>query len=154
MVTLNFLLPAPLTEHDKETYDTVLKKQVYYYGLENFFCLLTSDWPTKTLLDGAHLFEIDTVLAEYESRILTHTPVIDPTTNAEMPESIFAGQRAYDEYEKCDIALSRLVIESLILEAFGKTIKTCFSHHNKFDTLPGQVYFVMILDALQHICHY
>ena len=31
--------------------------------------------------------------------------------------------------------------------AFCETIKTCFSHYEDFDDLPGQVNFMMILDS-------
>ena len=98
-------------------------------------------------MDGAHLFELDTVLAEYESHTLTHTPVINPTTSLETPESLLASQQAYDVYKKFDIALSSLVVESSMSESFHETIKTCFSHYDNFVWLSSQVYFMMILDA-------
>ena len=68
-------------------------------------------------------------------------------TTVESPESISSRLRAYDEYEKYDIAFSRLVIEALISPAYRETVKTRFSHHKDFTDLPGQIYFMMVLSA-------
>ena len=36
---------------------------------------------------------------------------------------------------------------SLLSASFREVIKTRFSHYKKFEELPGQIYFMMILDA-------
>ena len=45
------------------------------------------------------------------------------------------------------MALSRLLVESLVSAIYCETIKTRFSHRSNFDDLPGSVYFMMVLEA-------
>ena len=50
-------------------------------------------------------------------------------------------------YEQYTTTLSRLLVESLISPTYRETIKTRFSTCDNYDDLPGQVYFVMVLEA-------
>ena len=63
-------------------------------------------------------------------------------------ESIQDRFRTYDAYEKLlDVAFSCLLVESLVSPDFRDTVKHRFSHVIDFESLPGQIYFMMILDA-------
>lgn len=134
------------TEYDKEEFLTALREQVNYYGLQNFYAMPDEDGKMRNLIVDSHLFDLESVKDEYESRLLRPTPVLD-ANQQETPDSIQARFKTYDEYERYDWALSQLVIESLISTPFRETIKTRFSHYDDFDDLPGQVYFMMVLDA-------
>ena len=70
--------PDCATEYDKEEFLTCLKEQVsYYYGLQIFFAMPTSDGTMYNLLSFSHLFELQNVIEEYESRIVQHDPVLE-----------------------------------------------------------------------------
>ena len=102
-----------------------------------------------SLLTDSHAFSLKEVTTEFESR-LTEPASVSVTTNGtevETRDSVQARHRAYDEYEIYDISLSRLVVESLLSSSFLHEIQTRFSHVSGFDDLPGQVYFMMILDV-------
>ena len=102
-----------------------------------------------SLLTDSHFFSLKEVTTEFESRLIEPAPVYVTTngTDVETRDSIQARHRAHDEYEIYDISLSRLVVESLLSSSFRHEIQTRFSHVSGFDDLPGQVYFMMILDA-------
>ena len=53
----------------------------------------------------------------------------------------------YDQYEFDEIELSRIVVNSLLTEAFHDTIRTRFGHLADFDCLPGSCVFMMALEA-------
>ena len=65
------------------------------------------------LVKNVHLFTIDSVTQEHESRLI-EPPVVNDSSVAETSDSIQARFRCYDEFEKYDFSLSRLAIESLI----------------------------------------
>ena len=105
-----------------------------------------------SLVEDAHLFSMSQVRDEYDTRMVRPSAVfeIDFTgalTATETSTSKLIRKKAYDEYERYDIALSRLIVESLLSPSYRETIKTRFSHHDSFEELPGQVYFMMVLDA-------
>jgi hypothetical protein len=43
--------------------------------------------------------------------------------------------------------LSRLIVESLLTQAFREKLEIRFSHYNNFDELPGRIIFMMTLDT-------
>jgi len=97
------------------------------------------------VISDHHLFTIAGVTAEYESRQVEPAPVL--VAAVETLESIQDRFRTYDAYEKLDVAFSRLVVEALVSPDFRDTVKHRFSHVVNFESLPGQIYFMMILDA-------
>ena len=132
-------------EYDKDGFVTALEEQVAFYGLHNLFSIPDSNGLMHSLVQDCHLFDLKGVIAELNSRMQMPSAVflldVDGNdTTTETPESISARLRAYDEYEKYDIAFSRLVIEALISHTYRETVKTRFSHHTDFTELPGQIY--------------
>ena len=73
----------------------------------------------------------------------------DAASGNETPASFVKRFREYDTYELDDIVFSRLVVESCISARLRVEVETRFSHMNDFDDLPGQVYFMLVLDT----CH-
>eukprot|EP00979_Chaetoceros_neogracilis_P007259 scaffold1521_cov271-Chaetoceros_neogracile.AAC.67 len=115
--------PDCTTEYDKEEFLTALKEQVNYYGLHNFFAMPATDGTMHNLLSSSHLFELEDVLTEYNSRVIQNDPVVDAVSLIETDVSIAACFRQYDVFELFDQALSRLVVESLLSTSFREVIK-------------------------------
>ena len=65
----------------------------------------------------------------------------------ETAESVKACFRAYDSYELYDMALSRLAIEALLTARLRDEIRTRYSHISEFEDLPGNIYFMMLLET-------
>ena len=101
----------------------------------------------KNLVDEPHSFTLDEVIAEYESRMADEPFPIKDQNGDELPSSIIARFKCYDEYELCDLALSRLAIEALISSTLRDKIQVRFGHHSEFDDFPGQIYFIMVLEV-------
>ena len=106
----------------------------------------TSDGMMYNLLSFLHLFEVQNMIEECEFCVVQHDPVLD-TNDEEIVILVTVQFRQYDVFELFDRALSRLVDESLLSALFREVIKTRFSHYKNFKELPGQICFMMILDA-------
>ena len=135
------------TELDKDEFIKSLKDKVSYYGLQTFFYLPGSNGTMLSLLDHAHSFSLQDVIAEFQDRSRTPKTEFEPDLITETKLSIASRLKSYDEYEQYDFALSRLVVESIVTTSFRRKVETRFSHEDDFDDLPGQVYFMMILEA-------
>ena len=115
-------------ELDKMDFIRSLDTTVSRFGLESFFHLpLTGEM--KYLIDDSHHFTIQDVMDEHSSRLATTGTF-----------------KEYDDYERFDIYLSRLAVEALISSALEGKIRIRYGHYDNFKRLPGQVYFMMILD--------
>ena len=102
-----------------------------------------------SLVEDAHIFSMSQVRDEYDTRMVQPSAIfeIDSTgaiTTTETSTSKLIRKKAYDKYERYDIAILRLIVESLLSPSYRETINTRFSH---FEELLGQVYFMMVLDA-------
>ena len=137
-----------VTKAESNELDTAVKDQVSFYGLQNFFYLPGPDGVMTSLLGDTHSFTLHNVLDEYRARLITPEK-ITKEDGTETKESALARYRAYDEFELYDIALSRLAIEALITAPLREKVAIRFSHIDDFEDLPGQIYFMMILD----VCH-
>ena len=133
---------------DKETFFTAVKDTVRFHGLQSFFHLPNADGVMTFLLAESHGFTVDDVIAEHESRCqVPPAAVIDPITLLETSASIVSRSKCYDVYETEDLAFTRLCIEALLTSALRETLSIRFSHHPGYDDLPGQVLFMMTLEA-------
>ena len=133
-----------LKELDKEQFLDAVKEHVTYYGLQSFFCLPHAG-KMRSLIDNLHLFTLEDVQLEYESRLIEPSIVLDATGISETPDSRNARFRSFDKYELCDRSLSRLAVDSLVTVAFHRIIAVRFSHVEIFDLLPGQTYLTIVL---------
>ena len=86
----------------------------------------------KSLIINSCLFKLDSIIKEYESRLIKIDPVLEDN-NLETQESIQARFREYDAYKFFDRYLSHLVIESLVSPSFCKFVNTRFSQYEKFE---------------------
>ena len=57
------------------------------------------------------------------------------------------SHKEYDDYERADVYLSRLAVESLMTSALDAKVLIRYEHYEDFEDLPGQVYFMMVLDV-------
>ena len=117
-----------------------------YYGLRTVFTVPTAYGMMKNLILDSHIFELDDIIKEYESRLINPNPVLE-YDHREAQESMQAQLCAYGAYGFFDTALSSLVIESLVMTIFCEVIKTCFSHYEDFNNFNIQSYFMIILDV-------
>ena len=115
-----------VTEYNKEAFLQYLREQVSYYVLQMFFFIPTSDKTMNNLALNYYLFEIDTIINKYESRLINPDTVLKEN-NHETQESIQHLFCANDVYKLFDKALSHLVIEFLLLTSFSEFIKRHFS---------------------------
>ena len=107
---LNESLPS--TEMNKEQFFQAVSNNINFYGLQTFF-YLPFDGKMRYLVKNIHLFTIDSVTQEHESRLIKPF-VINDSNGTETFASTQARFRCYDEFEKYDFSLSRLAIKSLI----------------------------------------
>ena len=115
-------------EYDKEGFITALEEQISFYGLQNLFSIPDSNGVMRSLVQDSHLFDLKGVIIEFDSRMESPVPLFlqdsqGNDTDVESPESVSSRLRAYDDYEKYDIAFSRLVIEALISPTYRETVK-------------------------------
>ena len=97
----------------------------------------------KNLIDELHSLTLTEVIVVYESHIADEpSPIIDKYGD-DHPDSIITRFKCHDDYELCNIALSRLVIEALISSTLINKIQVRFGYHSEFDGFPGQIYFIM-----------
>ena len=100
----------------------------------------------RNLVKNTHLFTLEDVINEHDSRLTEPSAIVD-LNGTETEESVLARHRAYDCYELYDMALSRLAIEALLTARLCDEIRTRFSHVADFEDLPGNIYFMMILET-------
>ena len=107
------------------------------------------------LLEHSHAFDYTQVLAEHNSQMI-ETVLLDaagdPVSTSGLAPTAASVQLAikdYDFYEKGDRALSRLAVESCVSPRLRQEIRTQFGHLRGFNSFPGQVYFMLVLD----VCH-
>ena len=121
---------------------------VEHFGLDTFFYLPDSNGTMNYLPKDPHTFTLATVLAEHKSRVTEPTPILG-ASNVETLESIIARFKCYSTYEKCDWFLSHLAIETLVYPDLRVEVVVQFSHTSSFKKLPGNIYFMMVLE----VCH-
>ena len=105
----------------KERFFALLKKRVTEYGQQTFYWLRDSDGKVVDLFEHSHRFKLETKIAEHvrctSKTNLTH--------------------EAYDEVERDEVELSRMVVEYLLTETFMEKMDIRFGHGEGFKRLPG-----------------
>jgi hypothetical protein len=135
------------TELDKNHFLKRLERLVDTYGFQGFFYMRsTTDGNMVSLLSHSHLFTLKEVIEEHRSRQESHVPIYDSNGN-ETVESLTAAYGKYDAYDRLDCRISRLAVESIIGHSLQEDIETRYSHLHDFHSLPGNVYFMMALEA-------
>lgn len=134
-------------ELDKEQFVAALKDKVKFHGVQTFFYMPNSQGKMTSLLTDYHVFTVDEVINEHEERQLPEGAPINDRNGEELSVSVKARFRCYDDFEFDDIALSRLIVESLLTQSFREKLEVRFSHYDSFEELPGSIIFMMTLDT-------
>ena len=116
------------------------------HGQQTFYAITYQD-KVVLLFEYYHKFTVKDVIAHHEFRCEEPDPEVDPITNLETEESIQLRLELYNNYEFDNFGLSRLVVESLLSTNLMDKIATKFGNDPEFKTYPGQVLFLMALDA-------
>ena len=87
------------------------------------------------------------MIANHKLRSNGPLPELDLTINFETETSQQLQFEAYNVYEFDDFGLSRLVVKLLLSPTFMDKIVTKFGNDPEFEIYPGQVLFMMDLDA-------
>ena len=108
----------------------------------------TADGTMNNRVLNYHLSKLDTIIMEYESRLIRPNTVLkDNNCETEVPNH--PQFRAYEAYKHFYRSVSYLVIdiEYFLLPSFREVIKTVLSNYEGFENFPGQVYFIVTLDT-------
>jgi len=119
------------TEIGKERFLTLLGRRVEEHGQETFYYAKNANDEVVNIIDHSHNFTVDMIVSEYEMRAN-----FDNTNN-----------EAFDEFEMRDIALSRLVVESLLTSTFYEKMLIRYGHRPDFKLLPGSGLLMMALES-------
>ena len=146
-------IDRPTDEMNKDEFVQEIRASVRKFGLESFFCLPDRSGKMKFLVTSSHLFTLEDVLDEHASRLEDEPQAIVDANGTETRDSVLARFKKYDDFERCDLSLSRLVVENLVGPELRQKIFNRFDHREDFDYLPGQVYFMMVLDVTHASVH-
>jgi hypothetical protein len=124
-------LSGSVTELGKDRFLTLLARRVEEHGQETFYYAKNSYDEVVNIITHAHNFSLDMIVTEFENR--------------SNPEN--SNYEAFDEHELRDIALSRLVVESLLASTFYEKIAIRHGHCDDFKLLPGSGLLMMALET-------
>jgi hypothetical protein len=100
-------------------------------------------------VEDHHLVDLMTVLHKHTSRLVKPAVVNDANGN-KTDDSAKASHKCYDDYEQRDMPLTQLSLWLLLMDTINETVNAHhFTMDHDFKCIPGQVMFMMILDA----CH-
>ena len=134
------------TELDKEKIIEAVKKNIHLFELHTWYYIQGPDGTMLNLCDDYHTFNLEKVISNCKERCAEPVPDRDASGD-ETPASLKIRFKCYDEFY--DRGFSRLAVESCVSVTLKEKIKVRFSYEPDFDILPGQVYFMMVLEA----CH-
>ena len=92
-------------ELDKEEFLLAVDEAIMSYGLQTFFYLPDQTGTIKYLAEEPHMFTIDQIMVEHDSRMIEPAPLLDDN-DEETVDSISARFKCYYKYERFDISLS------------------------------------------------
>jgi hypothetical protein len=97
---------------------------------QQVFYAIEKDGTISNLLRSLHLFTVEEVIASYVMRL----------------DSNSTDASQYDSFERDDIDMTRLAVESRFTEKIRDAIRTRYDHDPAFYDYPGPVLFMMALD--------
>jgi hypothetical protein len=116
-------------ELDKDQFVRTIEQLTREHGQQVFYAI-EKDGTIHNLLRSPHLFIVEEVIASHMMRLDTNS------TDASK----------YDSFEKDDIDMTRLAVESRLTEKIRDAIRTRYDHDPAFYDYPGPVLFMMALD--------
>ena len=131
---------------EKEAFVKQLRKKVRLHGQQSLYTI-TYQGRVVNLFEHHHKFTVEEVIEQYETRCDEPDPEYDPDTNLETQTSVQLRFEAYDNFEFDEFGLSRLVVESLVAPSLMEQISTKYGNDEEYESYPGQILFMMALDA-------
>jgi hypothetical protein len=134
-----YLKPNPhlsATEMGKDRFITLLARKVEDLGQETFYHVKNDAGNVVDLFKYSHNFTIDHVVKEFEDRQMVNHP------------------GAFNNCKLDEVAMSRLVVESLITSSFYEKVIIRFGHRKDFKDLPGSILFLMALETCNSLVSY
>jgi hypothetical protein len=116
-------------ELDKDQFVRTIEQLTREHGQQVFY-VIERDGTIHDLLRSPHLFIVEDVIDSHMMRLDTNS------TDASK----------YDSFERDDIDMTRLAVESRLTEKIRDAICTRYDHDPAFYDYPGPVLFVMALD--------
>jgi hypothetical protein len=113
----------------KDQFVSTIEQLTREHGQQLFYAI-EKDGTIHNLLRSPHLFTVEEVIASHMMRLDTNS------TDASK----------YDSFEKDDIDMTRLAVESRLTEKIRDAIHTRYDHDPAFYDYPGPVLFIMALD--------
>jgi hypothetical protein len=132
-IKFNGKLEAPagnLTEIGKERFVQLLQRRVIEHGQQTFYHVRDIDGKVVNLFENSHRFKLEAIVDEHNRRV-----------------AVGNAHELYDQYERDEIELSRMVVDSLPTESFQEKLVVRYGHRDDFETLPGSCLFMMALEA-------
>ena len=121
---------SSVTEMGKERFLTLLQRRVEEHGQQTFYFFKDPHDTVVNLFDEVHNFTLDMVVTEFHFR-----------------NDFSIDHSAFDSYERDEIMLSRLVVESYLSTSFFEKILVRYGHRQDFKTLSGACLLVMALET-------
>ena len=132
-------------ELDKDSFVKQLKKKIKLHGQQSLYAIMHNT-QVLNLLDHHHKFTVEEVIDQFELRCDQPPRELDENGD-ETVTSIQLRYESYDNYEFDEFGLSRLVVESLLSPSLMERITTKYNIDKNFESYPGQLLFMMALDA-------
>jgi hypothetical protein len=114
----------------KERCIALLKKRVNIHDQQIFYYIKDTDGKLVDLLEHAHRFKLNFVIAEHE-RLMEENDL----------------HESYNRIERDDCELSRGAVGSFSTDSFQEKIEIRFSHCEDFEILLGSCLFMMSLET-------
>jgi hypothetical protein len=114
---------------DKDQFVRTVEQLTQEHGQQVFYAI-EKDGTVHDLLRSPHLFTVEDVINSHMMRL----------------DSNSTEASKYDEFERDDIHMTRLAVESLLTEKIKDAIRTRYDHDPAFYNYPGPVLFIMALD--------
>ncbi len=114
------------------------------HGQQTFNHIRDADGKVIDLFDNSHRFKLQAVNDEHLRRSNEETSTEKGTSTATLEEPY----EQYDQFERDEVELSRMVVDSLLTKSFLEKLVGRYGHREDFETLPGScIVFMMALKA-------
>ena len=117
------------TEIGKERFVTLLQRRVEEHGQQTFYFMKDPKDTIVNMLTNVHSFTLEMVVKEFTVRLAA------------------TDDSGFDSYEKDEVTMSRLVVESLLTAEFYEKIFIRYGHRDDFKILSEACLLAMALET-------
>lgn len=105
------------SEIGKERFVQLLKRKVIEHGQQTFYYIRDIDMKVVDLFDNSHRFKLQAVIDEHVRRCGDAESEGEETDPSTIPTSDAEPFERYDQFERDEVELSRMVVDSLLTES-------------------------------------